>query len=141
MSIAYTVETANPAGQLLQILGRLRGANGGDLFTQMSNAIGVSKEDRVGYISGLAEALRLTDIIETRIKAIQGINHGLHLHTLPSLRRLFAEAGQNAEFNQWKGRYLGEDLLSPLLFCSDVLGKMGADDQIRAIIDMTHPLV
>ena len=132
MSIAYSVETANPAGQLWRILNDLRGAAGGDLFVHMSSALGVSKEDKAGYVVALAKALQLIDTVETRIKATPGVNHGLHLYTLPSLRKLFAEATQNMEFNQWKGKYLREDLITPILFCSNVLGKMGADEEISA---------
>lgn len=136
MSIAYSVETANPAGQLLKILTHLRNTTGGDIFTQMSSALGVSKVDpidgKVSYIAGLAKALQLIDMVETRIKATPGLNHGLHLHTLPSLRDLFAEASQNMDFNQWKAKYLKEDLITPIIFCSDVLGKMGADEEISA---------
>jgi hypothetical protein len=132
MAKLYSVETANPAGQLWGILTRLRNTSGGDVFTNMSSALGVPTGDRIGYIAGLAKALQLIDMVETRIKATPGINHDLHLYTLPSLRNIFAEAAENSDFNQWKAKYLREDLITPIIFCSNVLGKMGADEEINA---------
>jgi uncharacterized repeat protein (TIGR03803 family) len=68
MSNVYSVETANPAGQLWKILTKLKASNGADLFTQMSSALGV---DKVGYITALSKTLQLIDLVETRIRAMR----------------------------------------------------------------------
>src|SRR5260370_40557172 len=126
----HPFEQSSSAGRLWKIVSGLKTRTGSDVYTQLGQALGMDPNDPVAYMAALSVLISVLDSVDRQVRAVPDVNHQLHLHALPHLRRVLGSARQNQNFDQFKAQLFSQDSLTCLMFCADLLGKTDPEDEI-----------
>ncbi len=115
--------TDNPAARLLAILSDAKGKDGNLPVSRVFGEIfGFGPEDRVSFFRSIGHLNTLIDQIESRVKQLPSLNHGLYLRDIPAIRSVVCPNGYNEAWNTYLNP-LRFGVLTSLEFCANELSK------------------
>lgn len=116
-------KTTNAADRLYSLLSKAQGISGGNTYQQFSKVFEIDASDHVGLLRNLIHATEAIDEIDSLVTGIPHANRTLYLKGLDHLKKGFAAAAANGDFNHWKANYLRPEQIQPLEYCADLLAR------------------
>lgn len=113
----------NPAGRLLNFLSTCLHIDVGERNRKAwADALGTSEDDMPEVLRRMGCLFETTRQVEDKVRAIEGVNHDLHLRWIPKVHLLFMNMNFNAKWAH-SSQHIDAFVIQGLEFCNDLLSR------------------